>query len=81
MFTARPLSTLIHFLLACRADARSRRALSALDDRLLRDIGVTRAEALRAATQPLWKRSRPWLRSGLLDRRRTRTAARHTPKC
>jgi len=33
--------------------ARSRRALSLLDDRLLRDIGVSRAEAATEASRPL----------------------------
>lgn len=33
---------------------RQRRALSRLDDRLLRDIGVTRAEAAREAAKPFW---------------------------
>ena len=35
--------------------ARSRRELLALDARTLRDIGVTRAEAVRLGTKPFWK--------------------------
>jgi uncharacterized protein YjiS (DUF1127 family) len=81
MSLPRPLSNLLRFLTAWRADARSRRALMSLDDRILRDIGITRAEAERAAAQPYWRRSRPWLRGGLLERRRARTVARHIPKC
>lgn len=36
--------------------ARQRRALANLDDALLRDIGVTRAEARRETGKPMWKR-------------------------
>jgi uncharacterized protein YjiS (DUF1127 family) len=32
-----------------------RRALAALDDRLLRDIGKTRAEATAEARKPFWR--------------------------
>ncbi len=35
--------------------SRQRRALAELDDRLLRDIGLTRAEAREEATQPFWR--------------------------
>jgi uncharacterized protein YjiS (DUF1127 family) len=34
--------------------ARQRRALLTLDDRLLKDIGTTRAEAQREASRPFW---------------------------
>jgi uncharacterized protein YjiS (DUF1127 family) len=34
---------------------RQRRALAALDDRMLRDIGVTRAEAARETEKPFWR--------------------------
>ncbi|HYD65677.1 DUF1127 domain-containing protein [Azospirillum sp.] len=36
--------------------ARQRQALAKLDDALLRDIGLTRAEARREAEKPIWKR-------------------------
>lgn len=36
------------------ARARQRRLLLGLDDHLLRDIGVTRADALREAGKPFW---------------------------
>jgi uncharacterized protein YjiS (DUF1127 family) len=41
----------------CRAYDRylQRRALAELDDRLLADIGVTRAEARRECAVPLWR--------------------------
>ena len=35
--------------------ARQRRRLTDLDDHLLRDIGKTRAEALREAGKPFWR--------------------------
>jgi uncharacterized protein YjiS (DUF1127 family) len=34
---------------------RSRQALAQLDDRLLRDIGVTRYDAAREAAKPFWR--------------------------
>ena len=37
------------------ARARQRRALAALDDRLLRDIGGTRAAARFEARKPFWR--------------------------
>jgi len=35
--------------------ARSRRWLMALDDRLLKDIGRSRTDAIREASKPFWK--------------------------
>ncbi|MBR9970984.1 DUF1127 domain-containing protein [Magnetospirillum sulfuroxidans] len=35
--------------------AQQRRALARLDDRLLRDIGISRADALREADRAAWK--------------------------
>jgi uncharacterized protein YjiS (DUF1127 family) len=35
--------------------ARQRNALAALDDHSLRDIGITRAEAVRECEKPFWK--------------------------
>ncbi len=35
--------------------ARQRRRLLELDDRLLRDIGISRADAQRLADRPFWK--------------------------
>ena len=34
---------------------RARRLLKELDPRLLKDIGISRAEALNEATKPFWK--------------------------
>jgi uncharacterized protein YjiS (DUF1127 family) len=37
------------------ARSRQRRALTDLDDRLLRDIGVSRSAAAREAAKPFWR--------------------------
>jgi uncharacterized protein YjiS (DUF1127 family) len=42
--------------------ARERRGLARLDDHLLRDIGVTRQEADREATRPVWDVPDHWRR-------------------
>jgi uncharacterized protein YjiS (DUF1127 family) len=34
---------------------RQRRALAAFDDRLLRDIGITRSQAERECNKPFWR--------------------------
>ena len=34
---------------------RQRRALAGLDDQMLRDIGITRAEAARECGKPFWR--------------------------
>lgn len=40
---------------------RQRARLAQLDDAALRDIGLTRAEALREARRPLWDAPDNWL--------------------
>jgi uncharacterized protein YjiS (DUF1127 family) len=35
--------------------ARERHALAALDDRLLRDIGITRYDAANESQKPFWR--------------------------
>jgi uncharacterized protein YjiS (DUF1127 family) len=42
-------------VLAWRARGRERAALRALDDRALRDIGVSRAEVWREIDKPFWR--------------------------
>jgi uncharacterized protein YjiS (DUF1127 family) len=39
----------------CSARSRQRRALAQLDDRLLKDIGKTRQQAMTEAAKPFWK--------------------------
>jgi uncharacterized protein YjiS (DUF1127 family) len=40
--------------------ARSRRSLGRLDDHLLQDIGLTRAEAMAEAERAIWNAPRHW---------------------
>ncbi len=52
--------TLLARLGSAVAIARQRRALRDLDDAILRDIGLTRDEALREATRAFWDAPRHW---------------------
>jgi uncharacterized protein YjiS (DUF1127 family) len=58
-YTARAgrITTAIVALLTMAERRRQRAALAAIlaDDRLLKDIGMTRAEALREASLPFWR--------------------------
>lgn len=47
-------------LLKANAIARQRRALRDLDDAMLRDIGLTRAQAVQEASRPFWDAPRHW---------------------
>jgi uncharacterized protein YjiS (DUF1127 family) len=51
----RPRSRMLATLLRWHQRARQRRQLGELNDHLLRDIGITRAEALAEAEQPFWR--------------------------
>jgi uncharacterized protein YjiS (DUF1127 family) len=59
--TWRPKEPLNPFVAAYRLVARwiertrQRKALAALDDQTLRDIGITRLDAAREAEKPFWK--------------------------
>ena len=48
-------------LLALSALSRSRRSVARLDDHLLRDIGITRAEAMAEASRPAWDAPSHWM--------------------
>jgi uncharacterized protein YjiS (DUF1127 family) len=54
----------VELVLGWREVARQRRALLELDERLLKDIGITRADAEREAGRPFWdpaeERGRDW---------------------
>lgn len=45
---------ILDWLVAIDARYRQRRTLETLDDRMLRDIGVTRAEVEQEMRRPLW---------------------------
>jgi uncharacterized protein YjiS (DUF1127 family) len=45
---------LVLALLRWQELAQQRRRLLSLDDRMLKDIGLTRAEAMREGTRPFW---------------------------
>jgi uncharacterized protein YjiS (DUF1127 family) len=55
------LSWVILTLLRWQELARQRRALGALSDHMLKDFGLTRADALREAGRPFWDDGdEPW---------------------
>ena len=57
-----PLVRWLHTLWGWHDVARHRRALLDLDRRLLDDIGLTRAQALREAERPLWDAPNHWFK-------------------
>ena len=55
------LSRAILTLLRWQELARQRRALAALSDDMLKDLGLSRADALREAGRPFWDEGdEPW---------------------
>ncbi len=54
--------SLVERLLDLMSLGRSRRRLRDLEEHLLRDIGVTAAEARREAEKPIWNAPAHWLR-------------------
>ena len=58
--TGSALARLPSRFLAIMALSRSRRGLARLDDHLLRDIGVTRAEAMAEADRAAWNAPSHW---------------------
>jgi len=58
-FRALPVSTLgaraCHAVELWQRRAQERKLLSAFDDRLLRDIGLTRVDAARECAKPFWR--------------------------
>ena len=55
------LSRVVSRLLDWHGLARQRRALAALDDHMLKDIGLSRADARQEADRPFWDEGgHPW---------------------
>ncbi|MDX1432191.1 MAG: DUF1127 domain-containing protein [Gammaproteobacteria bacterium] len=50
-----PIAWVVATLHAWRRRAKERAALAALDDRLLDDIGITRAQARAEVDKPFWR--------------------------
>src|SRR5262245_58056641 len=50
-----PVAAAVALIARWLETARQRRVLAALDDRLLRDIGITRVDAMREAEKPFWR--------------------------
>lgn len=53
--TERPLHRLLHRLVLWRQRVRQRRALGELNDHLLKDIGLSRADVWQEARKPFWE--------------------------
>ncbi len=52
---SRYLAALWETLFTWRERARQRRHLASLEDRLLKDMGISRADAEREASKPFWR--------------------------
>ena len=50
-----PVAAAIALIARWLETARQRKALAALDNRTLRDIGITHVEAMREAEKPFWQ--------------------------
>ena len=50
-----PLLKLLARLIVARRRQRQRYDLAQLDDRMLRDMGISRSEAFREAHKPFWR--------------------------
>jgi uncharacterized protein YjiS (DUF1127 family) len=51
---------LVHMLLGALALRRQRRKLASLNDAMLRDIGITREQAMAEALRPVWDVPAHW---------------------
>ncbi|RPE72067.1 uncharacterized protein YjiS (DUF1127 family) [Pacificibacter maritimus] len=59
-FGAPSSTSLLSRLAQARTVARQRKALAALDDHILDDIGVTRAQAEHESSRPAWDAPNHW---------------------
>jgi uncharacterized protein YjiS (DUF1127 family) len=55
MFRARAQSNIGHVLAYVWRVATTRQTLAELDDRMLKDLGISRAQAQFEASRPIWK--------------------------
>ena len=51
----RGLAGAVEYLLRCRDRSRQRRILETLDDGMLRDLGLSRADVMRETEKPCWR--------------------------
>ncbi len=49
------LANMVHTFAVWKKRAQERRQLAALDERMLRDIGLTRADAFQECRKPFWQ--------------------------
>lgn len=59
---ARPPQSLLSRFVQARAVARQRKALAQLDDTILSDIGITRAQAEHESERPVWDAPQHWMK-------------------
>ncbi|MBU2868884.1 DUF1127 domain-containing protein [Pacificibacter marinus] len=59
---ARPAKSLLSRVIQARAVARQRKALADLDDSILSDIGITRAQAEYESERPAWDVPQHWMK-------------------
>lgn len=78
-WAARPLVTAINTIEWMSRVATQRSALRLLDDRQLKDLGLSRADALREASRPFWDVPPRSLVEGADVGRRTSRAYRSQP--
>ncbi|HEY7608675.1 MAG TPA: DUF1127 domain-containing protein [Alphaproteobacteria bacterium] len=52
---ARAVSAFALWCMRCHARAEQRRHLAELDERMLKDVGITPAEAAEESTKPWWR--------------------------
>ncbi|NIY78137.1 DUF1127 domain-containing protein [Celeribacter sp. HF31] len=58
----RPSRSAFGRLRSALALSKQRRTLASLDDAILKDIGLTREEALKESQRPVWDAPRNWMR-------------------
>jgi len=51
---SRLVAGLVDVALAWQSRAAERAQLAAMDDRMLRDVGLSRADVMRESTKPFW---------------------------